>query len=68
MVLSIIVGISVGLAQIDRWTDAWTDRCPAKIHQENRKQFELGPILAQSVLLGPLSSFYLPPVNPPPTG
>ena len=44
MVLSIIVGISVGLAQIDRWTDAWTDRCPAKIHQENRKQFELGPI------------------------
>lgn len=49
MVLSIVVEISVGLAQVDRWADAWTDRSAAETYWERKGNplSELHPVLAQ---------------------
>lgn len=59
----ISVGVSVRLAQIERWTDAWTDRSAAKSYLERKGNLlsELDFVLAQGE-----SSWELRPLLPAP--
>lgn len=62
--------MSVQLAQIDRWTDAWTDRCPAETVEERKGNPCLGWILSW-LKEGPTGSavlFPTPAINPAPAG
>lgn len=49
----------VGLAQIDRWTDAWTDRCAAETYGGKKETLCLSYILSwlKEGSLGTLSPF-----------
>lgn len=59
--LSIAVEISVELAQVGRWADAWTDRSAAETYWERKGNplSELHPVLAQGPP-GTLFSFTCP--------
>lgn len=62
MILSITVGISVGLIQIDRLADAWTDLSGAETSGKEKETLCLRYILSW-LNEGPLETvlFYLPP-------